>query len=275
MTFVCFIFLSALSWASISGATLDNVPIVTSVTHYLSGYELSMSASASNELANESTNEIRAMVENERNQLSDRIKTWLESFRNVVINGNALLPPLDPFVVEQIGPYLFTASGIQLSGEVRNLKTEGLMWYVIDDVVVSALRLTLRFHVTVPRITVTGNYGTSATVAIINHKAGGDFRIFLHRIVLGFDMRVGTRILSGELFLRELNIIVDVHDTFINIEGMTGSPIINGVLNSIIQRVTQQTIQNQLKNFSEIISRELFDIIDNFLRDFSLSDILG
>lgn len=39
-----------------------------------------------------------------RNAVADIIEDALESFRDVVINGNESVPPLDPLVVESAGP---------------------------------------------------------------------------------------------------------------------------------------------------------------------------
>jgi hypothetical protein len=45
---------------------------------------------------------------------------------------------------------------IRASGNIRNLKVEGLMWYVIDNVDINAIRLVMNVEITIPRIVVTG-----------------------------------------------------------------------------------------------------------------------
>lgn len=47
----------------------------------------------------------------ERNVIADTIKNALEGFRDVVINGNELLPPLDPLVIDTMGPFEFDTTG--------------------------------------------------------------------------------------------------------------------------------------------------------------------
>lgn len=47
----------------------------------------------------------------ERNTVANTIRNMLESFRDVVINGNDDIPPLDPLRVAHLGPYVYTYTG--------------------------------------------------------------------------------------------------------------------------------------------------------------------
>ncbi|CAG9782893.1 unnamed protein product [Diatraea saccharalis] len=208
----------------------------------------------------------------QRNAIADTITDALNGFRDVIANGNDYLPPLDPFVVDHIGPFLYTAIGVRASGDIHNLRAEGLQWFTVDHVTFNPLWLSFGIQMTIPRITITGRYGARATVFLINHNAGGNFRIFAHSIVVGVDTRLGATI-RGQLFLRELDIKIDIHDTLISIEGMTGSSLINAFINSFVQSITQEVIQNELQTVSQLLSEELFDVINDFLADYSLADI--
>ncbi|KAM3966818.1 uncharacterized protein ACR2FA_012356 [Aphomia sociella] len=212
----------------------------------------------------------------ERSLFEDIIKNLLEDFRDIVINGNENLPPLDPLKVDHLGPFAVTATGIRATANIYNLNIEGLRWFVIDDVSFNALRLTLGVHVTLPWLTVTGSYDAQARLALLlTHKAGGNFRIFVNRLEVGVDLRLGTNILAGHLTLRELDIKIDIHDTLIQIDGMTGSTIINNFISNLVQSITQDVIQSEVQNLGQLLSDSLFEPINEILKDFTLNDILG
>ncbi|KOB75642.1 Uncharacterized protein OBRU01_07157 [Operophtera brumata] len=145
-----------------------------------------------------------------RNAIADTIKNALENLRDVVINGNESLPPLDPLVIDAMGPFEFDITGV-----------------------------------------------------------------FINRFEVGVDVRLGTNLLAGHLLLRELDIRLDIADTFIQIDGMTGSSIINTFINSFVQSLTQEIIQNHLEDISQMISEEVFDTINEILKDYTLNDIMG
>lgn len=46
-----------------------------------------------------------------RNFIEDLILDALENARDVIINGNAVLPPLDPLTIDQLGPYRYSTTG--------------------------------------------------------------------------------------------------------------------------------------------------------------------
>uniref|UniRef100_A0A2A4JDD6 Lipid-binding serum glycoprotein N-terminal domain-containing protein n=1 Tax=Heliothis virescens TaxID=7102 RepID=A0A2A4JDD6_HELVI len=210
-----------------------------------------------------------------RNLVTDVIKDMVEDFRNVVINGNENLPPLDPLVIPVIGPFEYKAPATVAEVTINDFRTEGLRWYVLDSVTFNAIRLSFGVHITIPWITVTGSYDARARLGLLSHRAGGNFRVFAHRIEFGMDLRVGTNLFGGHLTLRELDIKIDIHDTHIQISGMTGSSIINSFINSLVQNVSQELIQSEMENVSKMLSEELFDIINDVLKDYTISDILG
>lgn len=47
----------------------------------------------------------------QRSLIAETIRNTLEGFRDVVINGNDVVPVLDPFVIDHIGPFLYTNTG--------------------------------------------------------------------------------------------------------------------------------------------------------------------
>ncbi|KAG6452667.1 uncharacterized protein LOC115445110 [Manduca sexta] len=211
----------------------------------------------------------------QRSFIADLIKNTLESFRPIVINGNDDIPPLDPFQIDTIGPLYYMVTGVRATAQVNDFRVEGLRWYIVDRVTFNAFRLTLGVHVTIPWITVTGSYNTHAAVLLINHRASGNFRVFINRIDVGVDMRLGTNLIGGHLKLRELDIKIDIHDTFIQITGMTGSSLLNNFISSTVNSLTQDVIQNEMANVSAMLSEELFDSINEILKDYTLADILG
>ncbi|XP_049697804.2 uncharacterized protein LOC110371440 isoform X1 [Helicoverpa armigera] len=219
--------------------------------------------------------ELAAQERESRNIVTDAIKDMVEGFRDVVINGNDDLPPLDPLVVPVIGPFEYKAPATVAEVTVNDFRAEGLRWYVLDSVTFNAIRLSFGVHVTIPWITVTGSYDARARLGLLSHRAGGNFRIFAHRIEFGMDMRLGTNLFGGHLILRELDIKIDIHDTHIQIHGMTGSSIINSFINGLVQSVSQELIQSEMENVSKMISEELFDVINEVLKDYTINDILG
>lgn len=59
----------------------------------------------------------------------------------------------------------------------------------------------------------------------------------------------------------------------ISFEGLIGNGWVNGIFNSVLQSISHETIQNELDNINQVINDVLFDVIDEFLQNFSLSDI--
>ncbi|XP_026726201.1 uncharacterized protein LOC113492752 [Trichoplusia ni] len=216
-----------------------------------------------------------ALKAENRNVVTDAIEGLLEEIRDVIINGNDDLPPLDPLVVDVIGPLDYDASGVRGEITINNLNIDGLRWFVVDDISFNPLRLSFGIHITVPWITVTGSYDARTRVGFLTHRAGGNFRVFAHRIEVGVDLRLGTNLFGGHLVLRELDIKIDIHDTHIQITGMTGSNLVNGFISNMVQNISQDLIQSEMENVSNLLSEELFDVINDVLKDYTLADILG
>ncbi|XP_075983510.1 uncharacterized protein LOC142981456 [Anticarsia gemmatalis] len=281
MKLLCLIALTVCAIAH--GANLQNeiLPPGISVTKDLenSHYELAVEAQNIAEIkeVDLSESQVQALEEVLSFRLiSGAIAEILEEFRDIVINGRDDVPPLDPLVIPIIGPFEYRTVGVVAEGQINNFRMEGLRWFVADRINVNAARLTFGITLTVPWLTITGSYDARARVALISHRAGGNIRIFANRIDIDLDMRMGTNIFGGgHLVLRELNIKIDIHDTQINITGMTGSALINNFISATIQNVSQEIIQNEMENVSRIISEELFDVINDVLKDFTVSDIFG
>ncbi|CAH0406050.1 unnamed protein product [Chilo suppressalis] len=249
---LCLILLSLCALANTTPLNLDDNYFdgVTSVRN-LKDLELYTSLAPDSDTEDYIAEYFSSLDIQQRNVIAQIINDALEGFRDVIVNGNDNIPPLDPFVIDQIGPFLYTALGVRATAEIRNLRVEGLRWFVVDHITFNPLRLLLGVQVTIPRITVTGSYDARARITLISHRAGGNFRVFAHRIIFGLNMRLGTSLAGGHLFLRQLDIKIDIHDTFISIEGMTGSSILNALINSFVQSITQDVIQNEMENNTE------------------------
>nr|ABK22882.1 unknown [Picea sitchensis] len=210
------------------------------------------------------------------NAVETMIRDLLESFRPIVVNGNDYLPPLDPLTIESAGPFVVeVATGTRANIAIHNFLMDGLRWYVVDDVNFSPLRLTFGLHMTLPWLTFTGTYEADARIGpLVVHRAGGNYRIFINRFELGVEMRLGTNLLGGHLLLRTLDIKLDVQDVNIRVDGMVGSSLINAFINNLVQSITQDVVQNEMENISQMLSEELFDVINEFLKDYTLADLL-
>ncbi|XP_049887421.1 uncharacterized protein LOC126381901 [Pectinophora gossypiella] len=220
--------------------------------------------------------ELQTRETQDRNLVANAIRDALEGFRDDVINGNDVLPPLDPFHVPHIGPFEYSATAIRVRGNLHNFQMEGLRWYVVDHVTFNTLRLALGVQITVPWLTFTGSYDAFARVALVTHNAGGNYRVFINRLQTSVDVRVGTNILGGgTLILRELNIDIVIHNINIQIDGMVGSSLLNNMINAWVQNMAQNLLRDELEAFSQLLSQQLFDVVAEFLANFTLDDLLG
>ncbi|GBP22905.1 hypothetical protein EVAR_95305_1 [Eumeta japonica] len=216
----------------------------------------------------------------QRSLVADRIKEFLENYRDAVEHGSDNHPPLDPLEIDQFGPYSFQTDSIpsiRATVNARDVTVAGLKWYVVDEVTFNLLRLGIGFHLTVPRLTITGDYDAQARVALfITHSAAGAFRFFINRFEVDGDMRLGVSTSEGgHLVLRELNLQVDIHDTSVYIEGLVESGLINFVLNWVLQNVSQDVIQSHRDDISQILTDMVFDIVNDVLKDFTLNDLIN
>ncbi|XP_059049429.1 uncharacterized protein LOC131844533 [Achroia grisella] len=206
--------------------------------------------------------------------LEDLIINILEVFRDIVINGNDYIPPLDPLEIEHIGPFQFSVTGLRVTANIRDLRSEGLRWYVIDTVSFNPIRLTVGVHVTLPWFSVACRYDVETRILLVRHRAAGNFRLFIHRIEVGVDLRMGTNLVGGYLTLRELEIKIDVHDTLVHIDGMTGSKLINRFISNLVQSISQDIVQKHIDSLGDFLSVVLFDVINDILQDYTINDIL-
>lgn len=56
---------------------------------------------------------------------------------------------------------------------------------------------------------------------------------------------------------------------------MVGSNILNGMINSLVQDIAHNLLVEELHTVAELLSRELFDTINELLSNFTLDDLLG
>lgn len=56
---------------------------------------------------------------------------------------------------------------------------------------------------------------------------------------------------------------------------MVGSSILNSMINSMVQNAAHNLLVEELHLISEWLSVELFDVINDFLSNFTLDDLLG
>ncbi|CAG9107661.1 unnamed protein product [Plutella xylostella] len=265
----------ALFCASSLAATVDLESNIESVEGRVQNIFIELSAAGAENAEDEKLIKALNAQPGARNFIEDLILDALENARDVIINGNAVLPPLDPLTIDQLGPYRYSTTGARVSAEAKNLRLEGLRWFLVDRLVVNPLRLTFGLHITVPRLEFNSRYEVRARVALLlTHRSAGNIRVFLNRMEFGVDARLGTNIFGGgHLVLRSLNIKIDVHDTQISITGMTGSSLINAVISNTIQNISQSVIQDNLEKISRILSEELFVIINEILKDYKLADL--
>ncbi|KAJ8733932.1 hypothetical protein PYW07_014483 [Mythimna separata] len=279
MKILCLVVLLVCALARGANVEYEDLPQVESVENHLEGLQFELNRLSPDHEVTEADklliSELQTSEGQGRSLVADAIADLIEGFRDVVINGNDDIPPLDPLVIPVIGPFDFQAPATTASVTINDFRKEGLRWYVLDKITFNAIRLSFAAHITIPWITVTGTYDARARLGLITHRAGGGFRVFAHRIEVGLDMRVGTNILGGHLFLRELDIRIDIHDTHIQLHGMTGSSIINAFINNYVQNLTQELIQSEMENVSKMLSEELFDVINEILKDYTINDILG
>ncbi|KAI5631216.1 hypothetical protein NE865_16077 [Phthorimaea operculella] len=224
--------------------------------------------------------------------LSQTPSRLLESFRDIIepfhpllieqigplaINtAGDIIEPFHPLLIEQIGPLAINTAGIRIFAQIQNFDLTGLKWYVVEHVTFSTLRLAFSSKVTIPWITATGRYNAEARIGFIGHTAGGNYRFFLNRLETSVDVRVGTNIFGGgSLVLRELAIDLNIHDVNVQVTGMVGSSVLNNLINSLVQNAAQSLLVDQMQDISAMLSRELFDTVNEFLSRFSLQDILG
>ncbi|KAF9415185.1 hypothetical protein HW555_007061 [Spodoptera exigua] len=272
MKFLCL--LSLLVCAFAHGAEVENdlLSAVNHVENHLENTHLQLHFLSNDENVSEDVPVLES-ADRQPRLVTDAIAQLIEDFRDVVINGNDDVPPLDPLEIPVIGPFDYKAPATTAQVTVNNFRMEGLRWYVLDTIHLQPDPTGFRraHHYPLDYCT----YDARARLGLLSHRAGGNFRVFAHRIEVGLDMRVGTNLFGGHLILRELNIKIDIHDTHIQISGMTGSNVINSFINGMIQNITQDLIQSEMENVSQMLSEELFDIINEVLKDYTIADIMG
>lgn len=56
---------------------------------------------------------------------------------------------------------------------------------------------------------------------------------------------------------------------------MVGSSILNGVINTMVQNAARNVLVDELHVIGDMLTRELFDVINDVLGNFTLDDLLG
>ncbi|RVE52048.1 hypothetical protein evm_003326 [Chilo suppressalis] len=203
----------------------------------------------------------------------------IEDLRNVILNGNEEIPPLDPLIIEHVS---LTDEDIPLPGvklDLSGVTVTNLASFVIEEMSVTLSSLLLqRFRVQIngriPSLdAVADHYDIDVSAMGFNLFGAGDAKVKLINPALRIDMLVALRvnIIQGiSLNLLETTAQFNLEAFRSEINGIFNDDYVSAFINVFLEDFVPSALQAYEVEINEFISEIVHDIVSDIFDNLDL-----
>lgn len=204
----------------------------------------------------------------------DKILALIEDIRlRMCYNDPDGLPQLDPFLLpQQLDLDLDTDFG-KIKGYIRNLKVDGLSTFVVDFL---TFAITLKFNtsLSVPKLTLSGEYGLNANLGGFIQLNGED-KFYLELLGIHLGASAGF-VYNKTMSLQNLKVSLKLEGAYSDIEKLTGDEEVDEFLNEVVSELLPKILDEYIpEDLFHSIETMVEDLVSDFMKDMTVSDLLA
>ncbi|XP_043284867.1 uncharacterized protein [Venturia canescens] len=208
-----------------------------------------------------------------KRSLNDKFYNFLESFKDVLREGNATLglPPMDPYVNEELD-LVINETIAQGTVQLRNVNAVGLAGYNIDDAEVALFPPSVTVGLTWPQLFLETDY-TFKVLFANKYDAFGNGHLVLTVSNLMFHTIVKFN-LSGGFRVKSMETKISLGGLKLHVTGLFEDPQISDMLGVALSDVAPEMVQIYQANITAIVNEKATALIDSKFEGKSFEDII-
>jgi len=192
------------------------------------------------------------------NSVSDYIIMVLENLREKMISGipSIGVPVLDPLTIGGLGLDIPTSQILEITGFFDDMTLSGLSDFEIVDVVADILTFTAKINLTIPALTLQGNYDLNGTALfdILPVFGEGAFVINLYEV----------EVYLGVVAVEDAELGLQIETLTVTLDATSGSVVMGdlfggGMMETVLDIVLTDIIVDLINEVSDRLLEDLTD----------------
>lgn len=206
--------------------------------------------------------------------VSSQLADMLENFKQEMPCGfpGLGIPPLAPFVINHQNLDIQIA-GININGEITNLRLDGLNDFTIEQLQVKLLSNTLTFKFNWHSINLTTNYNLRTDFA--NIERSGVAQMSLENFTVSADINFSWKFSTGTLSLNTLDLYLSLGGVKSDIDGLSEKTYLNEKLNEFVEEWIMVAVNDNTERIIKLSNDYAMPMINQVLETFTLSDLFN
>ncbi|XP_026468015.1 uncharacterized protein LOC113371595 [Ctenocephalides felis] len=212
-----------------------------------------------------------------RGALENKLLAAAEDLRKTLRKGGNLTNGeiMDPWFLENVDADIELPNIAKLNGALANVTVDGLSSFNINHIKVNVLFMKATFNITFDHLMAKGLYDIEGKLADLAKLFGkGSFDIMLRDINAAGHVKLWLKGLST-LEISEFNLVPSIGSMKFDVEGLMGNPVLGDMINALINDALPQVVEKHKVELSKEIEKLAKGLINPFLADMSLQDLLN
>ncbi|XP_032688116.1 uncharacterized protein LOC116852158 [Odontomachus brunneus] len=205
-----------------------------------------------------------------------KLEDVLESLRDLIKTGNATLglPPLDPLCIEKVPVNIDVKDTIKLDAILTNIDVRGLSSYKVNSADFQLIGMKLMANLTWEHINASTDYNATGLIGV-DIPLFGDGVINLDVQNFTFSVELSVTV-HDDVYLKvkSLETDFDLGGVVLDITGLWHDPEVSWLVSAMLSHMIPEAVCVNKEMIKGYIHPAAIEMIDNFLSDKTISDIL-
>ncbi|XP_032688115.1 uncharacterized protein LOC116852157 [Odontomachus brunneus] len=205
-----------------------------------------------------------------------KLEDVLEGFRDIIKTGNSTLglPPLDPFRSEKMPINIDLEDMIKLDAILTNIDARGLSTYKVNSADFQIIGMKVMANLTWEHIYASTDYNMTGLIGGEMPVYGdGAITLAVQDFTFSLELSVTTH---NEVYLKVKSLETDFYlgGLLLDITGLFHDPEISKIISDMFSDMIPDLVNENKDEIKSYVHPAAIEMIDNFLSDKTISDIL-
>ncbi|XP_015609787.1 uncharacterized protein LOC107274787 [Cephus cinctus] len=216
-----------------------------------------------------------SLTGNERLTRNSKLELLIDSFRDVMRNGNDSLriPVLDPYEADKLIIKL-DEDCLTINNKLSNIRMDGLANYTIDTATFSLLRMRIRVALTWPILPISTEYDIEANSGVLPIYGSGTIKLNAKNVTFS---SVTTVAVNSELsvYVRSFTSKLALEALDFTITGLYNSEKTSELTSTIVSDNAPQVVEKYQEILTGRLNIIIVDRMNKIFNNMSLSDFIN